>query len=70
MLLQNKLTHSHETSRKFRAEQYCPRTSWVVSKSTGLPTGTKPEDYPPDLLQTPHVIDTTEDLRNWLLEHH
>jgi len=24
MLLQNKLTHSHKTSRKFRAEQYCP----------------------------------------------
>src|SRR5208283_577362 len=24
MLLLNKLTHSHKTSRKFRAEQYCP----------------------------------------------
>ena len=41
-----------------------PRTAWVVSKSTGLPTGTK--DYPPGLRQNERVIDTAEDLRVWL----
>ena len=32
MLLQNKLTHSHKTSRKFRAEQYCtgPPEGWAA----------------------------------------
>src|SRR5208283_5450643 len=33
MLLLNKLTHSHKTSRKFRAEQYCTRTAGGGSRA-------------------------------------
>ncbi len=46
-----------------------PKTSWVVSKSTGLPTGTKDLDYPPGLLENKRVIDAPNELRVWLREH-
>jgi hypothetical protein len=47
-----------------------PRTAWVVSKTTGLPTGTKESDYPAGLLQNKQVINTSDELRAWLREHH
>jgi hypothetical protein len=47
-----------------------PRTAWVVNKSTGLPTGTKEDDYPPALLQNKHVINASSELREWLRVHH
>jgi hypothetical protein len=46
-----------------------PKTAWVVSKTTGLPTGTKADGYPPGLLNNKHVIDTSEELRTWLRDH-
>jgi hypothetical protein len=46
-----------------------PRTAWVVNKSSGLPTGTKPEDYPPGLLQSERIIDMSDDLNLWLRQH-
>lgn len=46
-----------------------PRTSWVVSKSTGLPTGTKESDYPPALFENKRVIDSSDELRAWLKDH-
>jgi len=45
------------------------KTSWVVSKSTKLPTGTKEADSPPKLLQNEHVIDSAAELRSWLKQH-
>ena len=59
-----------ETESLFNGYTRTQRTSWVVNKNTGLPTGTKPEDYPPGLLQNKHVIDTPDDLRVWLRDHH
>jgi hypothetical protein len=47
-----------------------PKTAWIVSKSTGLPTGTKEEDYPSGLLEKKSVIDAPEELRKWLQENH
>src|SRR5208337_5673869 len=40
MLLLNKLTHSHKTSRKFRAEQYCPPSQGGKKDQT-------PPSFPP-----------------------
>jgi hypothetical protein len=54
----------------FKGYVRSPRTAWVVNKSTGLPTGTKPADYPPGLFENVRVIDTPEDLSTWLREHH
>jgi hypothetical protein len=45
-----------------------PRTAWVVSKSTGLPTGTKETDYPAGLRQNERIINTPEDLHLWLIQ--
>lgn len=46
------------------------KTAWVVSKTTGLPTGTKEGDYPPGLLENERAIDTPDELRVWLRAHH
>lgn len=46
-----------------------PRTAWIVSKSTGLPTGTKEADYPPGLLQNKQIIETADELQVWLRGH-
>ena len=46
-----------------------PKTAWVVSKATGLPTGTNKADYPPRLLENKLIIDRPDELREWLLEH-
>lgn len=43
-----------------------PRTAWVVSKSTGLPTGTRKADYPAGLLDNDEVINSPEALRRWM----
>jgi hypothetical protein len=58
-----------ESKSLFDGYERKPRTAWVVSKSTGLPTGTKKESYPSALLEKPQVIDTTEELRAWLRDH-
>jgi len=42
------------------------RHSWVVSKTTGLPTGYQPADIHPELLSKPEVLSTREQLTEWL----
>lgn len=54
----------------FKGRARTAKTSWVVSKATGLPTGTKEDDYPPRLLENKRVINSPEDLRRWLQEHY
>ena len=46
-----------------------PRTSWVVSKSTGRPTGQDGSAVHPDLFQNPHVICNSAELKAWLETH-
>jgi hypothetical protein len=46
-----------------------PRTSWVVGKSTGKPTGQSGTDLHPDLLKNPHVISGSAELKTWLASH-
>lgn len=48
------------------------RNSWVVNKSTRRPTGYGPRDLHPDLLASIEaygVIDTPEELADWLATH-
>jgi hypothetical protein len=45
------------------------KTAWVVSQSTGLPTGTKKDDYPPELLRNERIIDSADELYVWLRDH-
>jgi hypothetical protein len=54
----------------FRGYTRTPKTAWIVSKTTGLPTGTKESDYPEGLRQNARVIETSDDLLSWLREHH
>jgi hypothetical protein len=49
--------------------QRVPRTSWVVSKSTGQPTGQSGSQIHPDLYSNPHVIQSTGELKAWLRSH-
>jgi hypothetical protein len=46
-----------------------PRTSWVVSKSSGRPTGQDGSALHPDLFQNPHVISNSAELKAWLASH-
>jgi hypothetical protein len=46
------------------------RNSWVVSKTTKLPTGYGPQDWHPELLTNENgVIETPTELKKWLAEH-
>jgi hypothetical protein len=49
--------------------QRTPRTSWVVSKSTGKPTGQEGSALHPALFENPHVIRDTGNLRSCLASH-
>ena len=42
------------------------RHSWVVSKSTGLPTGYGPEHMHPELRSRAEVLSTGDELAHWL----
>jgi hypothetical protein len=42
------------------------RHSWVVSRQTGEPTGYQPEQVHPALREHEQVLDTKEDLADWL----
>jgi len=46
-----------------------PRTSWVVSKSTGKPTGQEGSALHPDLFKNPNVISNSGELKSWLATH-
>jgi hypothetical protein len=43
-----------------------PRDSWVVSHSSGMPTGYEPEQLNPAIKSREKVISTREDLESWL----
>ena len=45
------------------------KNSWVVAKSSGLPTGYKTEEIDSDLATSTKVIDSTGELSDWLKEH-
>jgi len=42
------------------------RTCWVVAKDTGLPTTFSPEQCHPDLGKNTHIIETADELSQWL----
>jgi hypothetical protein len=46
-----------------------PRTSWVVSKSTGKPTGQDDSAIHPDLFKYPRIITSSGELKSWLATH-
>jgi hypothetical protein len=46
-----------------------PESSWVVSKSTGRPTGYADDDLHPQLMTNTNVLMTREDLAAWLAGH-
>ena len=43
-----------------------PRDSWVVSHSSGMPTGYEPEQLHPEIKSRERVISSREDLESWL----
>ena len=42
------------------------RHSWVVSRKTGQPTGYEGDQIHPELLAVPHVIESRDELTQWL----
>ena len=42
------------------------RSSWIVSRQTGLPTGYTPEQTHADISSRDRVLSTPEELRSWL----
>jgi hypothetical protein len=46
-----------------------PRTSWIVSKSTGMPPLHDASMLHPELLLNPHVITGSIELKSWLAAH-
>lgn len=42
------------------------RSSWIVSRQTGFPTGYTPEQTHPEIASRERVLSTPEELRSWL----
>lgn len=42
------------------------RSSWIVSRDSGLPTGYKPEQMHSELTTREEILDTAEELEVWL----
>ena len=60
---------SREAFTLFDGYPRTPLTSWVVSKSTGKPTGQSSSEIHPALFDNPRIISSTEELRAWLANH-
>ena len=45
------------------------RYSWIVNRTTGLPTGYQPDQVDPRLADSGPVLETDAQLRKWLTEH-
>lgn len=58
-----------EPVKLFEGYPRIPRTSWVVSKDTGLPTGQRSSETHPDLCKNPYVIRSSQELRDRLATH-
>ena len=43
-----------------------PRSSWIVSRKDGLPTGYEPDQTHPDIASREEILGTPEALRSWL----
>ena len=43
-----------------------PRSSWIVSRQNGLPTGYTPEQTHSEITARDRVLSTPEELRSWL----
>jgi hypothetical protein len=43
-----------------------PRDSWIVSHSTGMPTGYEPDQLHPDIASRETILSTREELEAWL----
>lgn len=43
-----------------------PRSSWIVSRQTGLPTGYTPDQTHPEITARERVLSSPEELRSWL----
>src|SRR5262245_47231094 len=52
----------HEPLTLFDGYPRTPRTSWVVNKDTGRPTGQDWAALHPDLLRNPHIISSSTEL--------
>jgi hypothetical protein len=46
-----------------------PENSWIVSKTTGRPTGYPDSDVHPQLTVNETVLTTREELESWLANH-
>ena len=44
------------------------RSSWIVSRRDGQPTGYSPEQLDPSLHERERILSTPEDLRRWLAD--
>jgi hypothetical protein len=42
------------------------RSSWIVNRSAGMPTGYTPEQIHPGIAEREQILDTPESLRVWL----
>ena len=42
------------------------RSSWIVGRTTGQPTGYSDEQIHPDLTSREQILDNPDDLRKWL----
>jgi hypothetical protein len=49
-----------------QGQRKAPISSWVVSKKTHLPTGYSAAERHPKLTSNPDVIQTCDELRQWL----
>ena len=58
-----------EPARLFDGFPRVPKTSWVVSKDTGLPTGQNERQIDRKLLTNSRILSTAEELKDWLDEH-
>jgi hypothetical protein len=45
-----------------------PKDSWVVSHSSGMPTGYEPDQLHPEIKTRERVISTPQDLEAWLAD--
>jgi hypothetical protein len=49
-----------------RGRERNTRSSWVVSRTTGKPSGYSPELLHPELESQTHLIDSEHELEQWL----